>query len=111
MNKYTVTPINESSVYVHAERMELLEKAVTLFVGGEIKAHFPHVESVVVDFAPKPDPCPPTASPAAFTAEAAVVDFPPSVSIGSIHIEARSINHVLAALASAMAGARSEVRL
>lgn len=29
--------------------MELIDKQVTLFVGDQIKAHFPHIESVVVN--------------------------------------------------------------
>ena len=58
MNKYTVTPINESSVCVEADSMELIDKQVTLFVGGQIKAHFPHIESVVVDYPPAVEPVP-----------------------------------------------------
>jgi len=97
--------------------MELLESTLALFVGQLIKAHFPVIESVLVDLA--------VAQPQALMAgvplcrevpaEAAVsalgmVDLPPTVSIGSIHIAVGSIDDARAALASALAEFRAFCR-
>lgn len=54
MNKYAVTPVNEARQFVEADKMQLGDKSVTLFVGDQVKAHFPHIESVVVDLAAPP---------------------------------------------------------
>lgn len=64
--------------------MELLDKQVTLFVGREIKAHFPHIESVVVDV-PLQSPAP-ALEPLSVVAELAAFDPRPTISIDAIHI-------------------------
>lgn len=82
MNKYKVTPINESSVCVEADRMELVDKQVTLFVGEQIKAHFPHVESVVVDYPPAVESGPVQA----VAGEMVAFESRPSIEIGVFNI-------------------------
>lgn len=113
MNKYKVTPINESSVSVDAERMELLDKSVTLYVGDEVKAFFPHIESVVVDFPAKPSPCSPTGSLTAVATEIGTVDLPPTVSIGAINITASNLDGLAGALSafSDLSTTRANIRI
>lgn len=48
LKKYIVITHQDSSVTVEAERMALLDKQVTLYIGDQIKAHFPHIDSVLV---------------------------------------------------------------
>ncbi len=47
LKKYIVTPHQESSVVVEADRFEFSGKQVALYVGGQLAGYFAHVESVV----------------------------------------------------------------
>ena len=92
MNKYAVTPFHEATQYVEAEKMELTDKSVTLFVGDQVKAHFPHIESVVVDIVPAP------ASVELVAGELAQFDLSPRVEIGAITINGGADPRQVAAL-------------
>ncbi|WP_395593082.1 hypothetical protein AB4P93_00255 (plasmid) [Pseudomonas sp. B26140] len=76
--------------------MELIDKQVTLFVGDAVKAHFPHIESVVVDFVLPAEPVSQMSTPASCAGvaevrelaagEIASFDVPPRIEIGVINI-------------------------
>jgi len=66
--------------------MQLLDGALTLYVGDEIKAFYPSVQGVEVDLPPKPAPCSPVEQRPGPVAEAAFYEPQPAISIGSIYI-------------------------
>lgn len=86
MNKYKILLVGESPVFVLAERMELLEGALTLYEGDEIKAFYPNIVGVEVDLPPKPAPCSPVELRSGALAEAAFFEPLPAISIGSVYI-------------------------
>ena len=84
--KMVVTPFRESSVFVQADRFESIGdglRGVVLFVGQEIVALFPHIESIVIEQSPE---VPKPAVTELAHGEAFAVDLPPTVTIGTLNI-------------------------
>lgn len=84
--KMVVTPHQEASVSVQADRFESIgdaQRGVVLFVGQEIVALFPHIESIVIE---QPPESPKRAVTELAQGEAFAVDLPPTVTIGTVNV-------------------------